>query len=196
LNYLAHALLSFSDDAIQVGNLMGDFIKGNQYNAYPDKMAFGMQLHRRIDSFTDSHPQIQHAVRMFKPHFRLSGGILVDILFDHFLANDSRYFTDEKLLMFTTGVYQNLAHHTHYFNTSMRTLFDHMTTHNWLYHYKSRDGLMRAVKGMCTRYPMIGDGNQAITLIDQQYEPLLDIYTSFFTDLEQFVHSHTPGKPI
>ena len=55
MNYLAHAFLSLNDDEIQLGNLIGDFVKGNKYERYPPKIKKGILLHRHIDSFTDHH---------------------------------------------------------------------------------------------------------------------------------------------
>lgn len=55
MNYLAHLYLSGESDEIKLGNFIGDFVKGNKYQHYPEMVAYGIQLHRKIDSFTATH---------------------------------------------------------------------------------------------------------------------------------------------
>jgi len=183
LNYLAHSYLSLDDDQIQFGNLIGDFIKGNKYLLFEEKIMQGILLHRQIDFFTDQHLLIHKAISYFKPSFRLSGGIFVDILYDHFLANDTRYFNDASLHSFTADVYANLSQHHALLNDKMNELFSHMATYNWLYNYKTHEGLSRSMKGICNRHPILGDGVEAMHIIDLHYMELQSLYQQFFPEL-------------
>ena|GEM_PF-29019 len=88
VNYLAHAYLSFGNAEIAVGNLISDFVKGKKKFDYPPVIQQGIALHRAIDSFTDSHPVTRQATAFFKADYGLYGGPLVDVIYDHFLAND------------------------------------------------------------------------------------------------------------
>ena len=187
MNYLAHAFLSKNDSEIQIGNLIGDFVKGNKFNNYPEKIKQGILLHRKIDSFTDQHDLVQQSIQYFKPNFRLSGGIFVDILFDHFLANDERYFTDAKLISYTSNIYQNVLENQHLFNEQMNRFFAYMAEYNWLYHYKNQPGLSRSVLGICKRHPIIGNGEEALHIMQTNYDVLQNLYTSFFSELDQYV---------
>jgi acyl carrier protein phosphodiesterase len=45
-------------------------------------------MHRAIDTFTDSHPAIHEAKKVFSPLVRLYAGAFVDVAMDYFLAND------------------------------------------------------------------------------------------------------------
>ncbi|MBL7764674.1 MAG: DUF479 domain-containing protein [Chitinophagaceae bacterium] len=185
LNYLAHAHLSFEYNEILVGNIMGDFIKGNRYNQYPQGIRQGILLHRWIDHFTDSHPIVHDALMVFRDGFRLSGGVFLDILFDHFLANDSAYFSEESLKEYTHATYSHLLAHQHHFSDDMRTFFSYMQSYDWLFHYRFKDGLERSIMGMCKRHPRLGDGTKALALIDTNYEKLRDDYIKFYPELFQ-----------
>ena len=55
MNFLAHSYLSGSDQKILVGNFIGDFVKGKQYENYDDSIQKGIILHREIDYYTDKH---------------------------------------------------------------------------------------------------------------------------------------------
>jgi acyl carrier protein phosphodiesterase len=98
MNYLAHAYLSFEITDITVGNMISDFVKGKQKFDYPFAIQQGITLHRAIDSFTDSHAVTRQAKSFFRESYGLYAGPLVDVVYDHFLANDTLRFpeTGEK----------------------------------------------------------------------------------------------------
>jgi acyl carrier protein phosphodiesterase len=98
MNYLAHAYLSFEITDITIGNMISDFVKGKQKLDYPIAIQQGIMLHRFIDSFTDSHAVTRQAKSFFKEAYGLYAGPLVDVVYDHFLANDPLRFpeTGEK----------------------------------------------------------------------------------------------------
>lgn len=188
MNYLAHAFLSLNDAEIMVGNMMGDFIKGRQYLQYEGKIRQGILLHRSIDAYTDAHPLVLQATAILKPALRLRSPIFIDILFDHFLANDLRYFEDASLQQFTENVYRHLDHYQEHFNDSMRQLFTHMSNYNWLYNYRLLEGLQRSILGICRRYPVLGSGELAVDTVFQHLDELQPIYHDFFPELQQHVH--------
>lgn len=192
LNYLAHAFLSPNHPAIQIGNLWGDFIKANQRHQFSEDIQQGILLHRSIDQYTDQHPLVLEALTYFRPQFILSGGVFLDILFDHFLANDERYFNDHSLQIFTNEVYQNLEQHQHLMNEKMAHFFHYMAEYNWLYHYKFMEGLQRSIQGICKRYPRLGDANSALEIINLHFSTLQELFYHFFPDLQHHVQQKFP----
>src|SRR4051812_28673904 len=92
MNYLAHAYLSFNDPEILVGNMVSDFVKGKVKLSFSGKILTGINLHRAIDGFTDTHPATRKAMEFFRPSYRLYSGPIMDVLYDHFLANDAGIF--------------------------------------------------------------------------------------------------------
>ena len=56
MNYLAHIYLSGENQRIQLGNFMGDGIRGKDYLHFHEDIQLGVLLHRAIDSYTDMHP--------------------------------------------------------------------------------------------------------------------------------------------
>ena len=185
MNYLAHAFLSNNNPEILVGNMMGDFIKGNNFTKFPITIQQGIHFHRSIDRYTDQHPLILIATNLLKPEFRLSAGVFVDIVFDHFLANDINRFTDSELSTFTQHVYTTLSKHDAYFDEKMQTFFGYMSQYNWLYNYKFIEGLSKSILGICKRYPRLGNGDLAMSLLIKHMEQLNVYYNSFMPELEQ-----------
>ncbi|HEY3430492.1 MAG TPA: DUF479 domain-containing protein, partial [Cyclobacteriaceae bacterium] len=57
MNFLAHLYLSGTHQKVMVGNFIGDFVKGrNALETFEPEIVKGIELHRGIDEFTDSHP--------------------------------------------------------------------------------------------------------------------------------------------
>ena len=80
MNYLAHAVLSFNDREIMVGNMISDFVKGKKKFEYSLQVQHGIALHRAIDEFTDTHPETKKAKQFFRPQ--------ISDLHDPFLMKD------------------------------------------------------------------------------------------------------------
>ena len=69
MNYLAHIFLSGSNRKVQLGNFVGDAVKGSSYKNYLPDIAKGIQLHRAIDDYTDHHPAVCEVVHRLQPEF-------------------------------------------------------------------------------------------------------------------------------
>lgn len=191
MNYLAHAFLSPNDPSIRIGNLLGDFVKKNQIQTFDKNIQIGLNLHRTIDHFTDKHPLVHQAISLLKPNFPLSAGIFIDILFDHFLANDTQYFENDLTLKnFTQEVYTDLHAHQHVMNDKMLDFFHYMKKYDWLYHYKYQEGLSKSIHGICKRVPRLGDPLKAMNQIHRHYEALQSLYIDYFPELQQEIIKH------
>src|SRR5436190_1321401 len=105
VNWLAHLILSEPSPAFRIGNLLPDILPWSELRAMPAKYQGGIECHRVIDCFADSHPIFQGGIECHRvidcfadshPIFRRSmaridapfrryAGILIDIFYDHFL---------------------------------------------------------------------------------------------------------------
>ncbi len=109
MNLLAHALLANGDPDRIVGQLCGDFVRGSHLDAFPATIQAGIRCHRAVDSYTDKHPINLEARNLFeKPHRRFAG-IVVDVVYDHFLANEWQRYHDTALASYTAGVSEALS---------------------------------------------------------------------------------------
>ena len=97
MNYLAHIFLSGSNRKVQLGNFVGDAVKGSSYKNYPPDIAKGIQLHRAIDDYTDRHPAVCEVVHRLQPEFGRYSGVLLDIYFDYLLASRFESFSGVSL---------------------------------------------------------------------------------------------------
>lgn len=181
MNLLAHAYLSFNHPDILIGNMISDYVKGKNKFLYPPSIQNGIALHRAIDQFTDSHEATQEAKIFFRPAYRLYAGACVDVVYDHFLANDSNQFADEKaLLHFAASTYTILEKNQALLPEKFAVMLPWMRKDNWLYHYRFRFGIEKSFGGLVRRSAYLTDSNTAFQILEHHYEALEQCYLKFF----------------
>ena len=109
MNYLAHLMLSGDNLDMQVGGLLGDFVKGPLRGSYPESIEHGIRLHRQIDTLTDTLPQVSQLFTLFEAPWRRYAGIVVDIAFDHLLTLRWHQLNTQALPDFCAAFYQHLG---------------------------------------------------------------------------------------
>src|SRR5690242_7754823 len=128
MNYLGHAYLSYNNPQVLLGNIAGDHFKGKlSLAALPVDMQKGVMLHRSIDGFTDTHPATARAKVWFREAYGLYSSAIIDVVYDHFLANDPKIFSSEKdLYHFTQDTYQTITDNEHLMPETFAAYFPHM----------------------------------------------------------------------
>ena len=97
MNFLAHIYLSGDNEELKIGNFIADSVKGKQYLEYPPGIIDGIVLHRAIDTFTDTHPIVSRSVERLFERYGHYSRVIVDILYDHFLAANWKDYSDIPL---------------------------------------------------------------------------------------------------
>lgn len=184
MNFLAHAYLSFDNKEILVGNMISDFVKGKTQYDFIEGIQKGIVLHRRIDNYTDTHKGVKEAKEYFRPSYRLYSGPFVDILFDHFLAKDSKNFFPLGLDDFTINVYQVLNEYTTHLPLRFVPVLTYMQSENWLLNYQYKEGIEKSIRGLVRRSSYLDDSVTAINLFHQHYNELENCFYQFFEDVK------------
>ena len=187
MNYLAHAYLSFNEPEILAGNMISDFVKGKKKFDYSLTIQQGIALHRAIDQFTDLHPVTQEAKSYFKKDYRLYSGAFVDVVFDHFLANDKNEFSNDKELdSFCQSTYHNLQNNSSVFPEKFLQMLPYMKKQNWLFHYGSREGIEKSFGGLVRRAVYLSESAIAFSIFNNYYQELEKCYQLFFPEIKKF----------
>lgn len=187
MNYLAHAYLSFNQADILAGNMINDYVKGKKKFDYPESIQKGMTLHRAIDDFTDHHPSTQQAKLFFKADYRLYAGAFVDVLYDHFLANDTNeFFYDAELLSFCQATYASLQNNFALLPQKFQQVLPYMQSQNWLYNYRYKTGIEKSFGGLVKRAAYLSESATAFAIFNEHYAALQICYNDFFPELKQF----------
>ena len=112
MNFLAHLYLAGNDEALRLGALLGDFVRGTAaLEDYDVPLQRGIRLHRHIDSFTDALPEVIELRKSFQPPFRRYAGIIIDLGLDHELAKRWNSRSTVTLETFDRGVRALLERH-------------------------------------------------------------------------------------
>jgi len=190
MNYLAHAYLSWEKPEILVGNLISDFVKGKKKYDFPQGIQYGISLHRAIDEFTDHHAITREAKSFFRSDYGLYSGALVDVVYDHFLANDPVQFPGQALASFTERTYRQIAPYQAVFPERFARMFPHMQSQNWLYNYRGMEGILNSFAGLARRAAYMPSSVMAGEVLKSHYKALEACYTVFFPALKDFAHNY------
>lgn len=186
MNYLAHAYLSFNDPELLAGNMISDFVKGKKKFDYPVSIQAGIMLHRAIDDYTDSHPATKQAKEFFRPYYRLYSGAFIDVAYDHFLATDISIFTESSLFDFSQRVYSSLEENKQWLPARFAGMFPYMRSQNWLFNYRTIEGIEKSFAGLVHRAAYISESETACQLFETHYQPLQECYRHFWKDARPF----------
>ena len=191
MNFLAHAHLSFQQPQIVVGNMISDFVKGRLQFDYPLQIQKGIQLHRAIDNFTDTHPATKELKLFFRPKYRLYAGPFADVVYDHFLANDRLEFaTENELKIFARSTYTILETNVDLLPQNFQQVLPYMTKYDWLYHYKNREGIEKSFAGLVRRSAYLTESVIAFDLFNQHYDAMNVLYHEFYPEVKKFAAHH------
>lgn len=188
MNFLAHIYLSFDDEEVMLGNFFADHIRGNIFEHFPEKIQKGIRLHRAIDTFTDSHPVVRQSTkRLHKNHSHYSR-VIVDILYDHFLAKNWNRYTEIPLKDYAADFYALLLKNYTVLPKTTKRLLPYMIADNWLLSYAQLSGVSKALRGMDRRAKNNATMHLALWSLIQYYSIFEGEFINFFDELILFSH--------
>jgi acyl carrier protein phosphodiesterase len=171
-----------------LGSILGDFVKGSRKDRFPLEIKKGIVLHRKIDSYTDTHPMTQASRRLYRSPWRRFAGIIVDLCYDHFLYRHWSKFTDASLTAFILNAYEILKTHQAILPERLQAMIPFMIRDDWLGSYRDLNGVEQALKRLSRR---VTNGNRLVCAIDDikvHYRELEANFLTFFPDLIRFVN--------
>ena len=186
MNFLAHVSLSGNDPKLMVGNFIGDFVKGrNLLEQFESRIASGIELHRSIDEFTDSHPIVAKSKNRLRPTYRHYSAVIVDMFYDHLLAKNWDYYYDEFLPDFAERTYRTIESFDAILPTPVKFMLPYMTKGNWLVNYARLEGIERALTGMARRSKHESKMELAVNDLVNHYDEFTEEFSTFFPELQQ-----------
>lgn len=186
MNYLAHIYLSGDNELVTIGNFMADGIKGKDYQKYPKDIQIGILLHREIDTFTDAHLTVRKSTKRLHKKYSHYSGVIVDILYDHFLAKNWKKYSDVALEIYCDNFYDSLEEHFEILPSRIQHMMPYMISGNWLVSYASIEGIQNVLEGMNRRTKNRSKMNLAIKELEDFYDEFESEFTLFFDELINF----------
>jgi acyl carrier protein phosphodiesterase len=186
MNYLAHIYLSGDNELVTIGNFIADGIKGKDYKKYSSDIQKGILLHREIDTFTDANPIVRKSTKRLHKKYRHYGGVIVDILYDHYLAKNWTRYSEVALDEYIDDFYNSLDRNIDVLPERILKMMPYMIADNWLLNYASIEGIQKVFNGMNKRIKHIDNMNEAINELEEFYEEFETEFTEFFDELRTF----------
>ncbi len=186
MNFLAHIYLSGNDKELQIGNFIADGIRGKDYLKFPEQVSKGIVLHRAIDTFTDNHEIFRHTKRIFQPKYGLYSGIIVDLVYDHFLAKNWHEYHSEDLYTYTQNFYSLLQANLDILPDKTLHLLPYMKQQNWLYSYRTLQGIGQIMAQMDRRTGFKSQMTDALKDLTSNYHEIQHDFTVFFVELIKY----------
>lgn len=189
MNYLAHLHLGGQRPGQLLGSLYGDFVKGRLQGQFAPEVEAAIQLHRRIDTYTDSHPLVSAALSRFSLTRRRYAGIVIDVFFDHCLARDWAEYADRPLQQFTADVYRVLAAEPQ-LPGRLAQIAPYMVADDWLGSYRDFQVLEQVLRGIARRLSQPEELTAAMGELERLYRPLSEDFRDFYPQLQSFAVQH------
>lgn len=186
MNFLAHFYLSGNDKSLIKGNFIADAVKGKKYQKYPEGIRKGILFHREIDSYTDRHEHVKKSSSRLQNKHGKYAPVIVDVLYDHFLAGNWERFSDIPLREYSGRIYKILWEDIHRYPFQSQLTLTYMTKRDWLTNYAELKGVKRALKGLSRRASFKNNMSHAGELIEENYEALEEDFLTFFPEIIQF----------
>lgn len=187
MNFLAHLYLSGDQPKVMVGNFIGDFVKGrNLATRFEPEVVLGIELHRAIDHFTDTHKTVQKSKKRLAGKYRHYSGVIVDVFYDHFLASNWNDYHPERLEKFARSSYKLLQDNDPILPEGLKIMLPYMVRQNWLVAYREIDGINKALTGIASRTPYLSNMEKASADLREQYSEFSEDFIAFFPQLKDF----------
>ncbi|WP_319552586.1 ACP phosphodiesterase [uncultured Vibrio sp.] len=186
MNFLAHLHIADHCSSHLLGNLLGDFVKGDPSKQYQADISNGIKLHRFVDRITDHHPIVEECKPHFKGAARRFAPIALDMFWDHCLAKHWHTFHQCSLDQFVSDAYQRVDRDVGD-DLPERFLLLHskMWSGGWLQSYQDLENIEFALHRMSKRSPRLADLTTTFAVLDQEYVILEAKFPALYSDVLQ-----------
>lgn len=184
MNFLAHLHIADHCNSHLMGNLLGDFVKGDPSKQYQTDISNGIKLHRFVDRITDHHALVEEC----KPHFtgvaRRFAPIALDMFWDHCLAKHWRTFSPQSLDSFVRYTYCEVNKQiSDDLPPRFLMLHSRMWSGGWLQSYQYLENIEFALHRMSQRSPRMADLTTTFEVLDNEYEQLEAKFAALYQDV-------------
>jgi acyl carrier protein phosphodiesterase len=189
MNYLAHFYLSDQTPQGFVGSILGDFVRGNFVGKFTQIIEYEIQMHRKIDSFTDVHSIVKQSKRRVSANRGKLAGVLVDMFYDHFFAVNFETYSNIPLKEFSAEVYQALHAQQEFLPEDFRRKITAIADFDLLGSYITLDGIGLALYRISKRLKRENNLSEGIFDLKNNYNELSKDFAAFFPELIEFVEN-------
>ena len=195
MNYLSHIFLSYDDPPTMLGNFIADNLSLKEYKQLPASIQRGVDLHRQIDSFTDSHPAFKSAVSILRPNHGKYAPVVLDILNDYLLAQNWSRYLEDSFTQFEQTVYESFSDQLHHLSGKAHRHVDTLLRYRYLEAYRFREGMLDVLRRMDIRASFPSNFQSGLKDLEKQQATFDSLFLELMDDLIELVdHYDQPSK--
>ena len=171
-----------------VGNFMGDWVRGSLQSLsliYPSEIVKGITMHRFIDSFTDSNPTTAKSIQRLRPLYGKYAGVVVDVLYDYFLAKNWMLYCKEDLQVYCSRFYDYCIKYYDILPKKLQMQVPHLIISNRLASYARLEGISAALKTMEFTTSLPKNSEKAMDVFVENFHDFQLEFTDFFNQIKQ-----------
>ena len=157
---------------------------------YPEYIQKGIRIHREIDSFTDSHPLVKKGTKRLHPNYGKFAGIIVDIFYDHLLADNWEQYSEIPLVEFAQAQYNLITKHWNHLPPRTQFWYYYMYQNNLLVTYAQEDVIELVLQRMDKRMGSISGMGGAIDELRIHKTEYTAEFRSVFLEIQKHVSSN------
>jgi acyl carrier protein phosphodiesterase len=187
MNFLAHILLSGNNKEIQIGNFIGDIVKGNKYNNYPKQIKKGILLHRKIDYYTDNNKIVKQSIARLKPKYGRYSAVVTDIFYDYFLIKNWDKYSNVSLDTFIKQFHINVLQHYLIIPAKAKKISISIIANRWFHRYKTKDGIKEVLDKMAKYRNIPDESSFAISVLSEYENEFNNEFNDFFKEITMFL---------
>ena len=144
VNFLAHLHLAGDDPHMRVGCVLADFVRGRRpelEERFPMGVVDGIEHHRIVDRFMDSHPCVRESRALLHPAYGHRSRVIVDVLFDYYLGKHWLDMADGPFDGFVHSCYEALQQEMPGVPGKFRRFVEAVLDYDLLHLYATWDGM-------------------------------------------------------
>jgi acyl carrier protein phosphodiesterase len=158
---------------------------------FGEEIAGSIVLHRKIDCFTDSHPEAASASHLLFPSYRHYSRVIIDVAFDHMLSINWDRFSDMKLDLFIENVYSIYKDLPEFLPSNFHHFAQRMISFNVLGSYSDFEYIKRILERMESNSKYATGISGAWKELRLYFDQIENCFFRFFPELIDYVKLET-----
>ena len=187
MNFLAHLLLTHHNEDWMMGNMIADFISNRDLQSLKPEVREGVMIHRKIDTFTDTHESVRESIRRLHPIFHKYSPVVVDIYYDYFLSKNWRRYAALPIVEFSVDVYGTFNSRMEEVPDLMKPRLQSMISHNFLENYGTKTGIQFTFNKFQERVKFPVSFEQASDIMMVYEDEFNDEFNVFFPEIKKYI---------
>ena len=154
---------------------------------YSGRVLEGIQLHRKIDTYTDAHPASLALREMLRKRHGKYASVVVDLIWDYYLCKHWAHYSGSELRSFVEDVYVLIRNRREELPAKFERRLDGMLEADFLMSYSNKDRMRSALSWMDNRVKYPSNFVGAMDDVEEYDMAIENLFQDFFPDLIGFV---------